>query len=204
MVQQETSHNNAHSRPERVKKYLGYLKDYHCNSTAQTYTHWCNLISFCALSNLNEQTVKISQKYEEPNTYAEASTDPNWVEAMHKKIKALLDNHTWDVVSLPYNKKPIGNRWIYKVKLRLDGTLERLKAILVAKGYNQKQGVDYEEIFSPIVKMTTIRCILIVAANHDWIVHQLDVNNAFLHGDLHEEVYMTMPQGIPNPENEVC
>ena len=204
IMQQKTSHNDAHNIPEREKKYPGYLRDYHCNFAAQTYTHWCNLISFCALSNLHKKTVNISQRYEEPTTYAEASTNPNWVYAIHKEIKALSDNHTWDVVTLPHNKKPIGNRWVYKVKLRSDGTLKRFKTRLVANGYNQKLGVDYEETFSPVVKMTTIRCILAVTANHDWIVHQLDVNNAFSHEDLHEEVYMTMPQGIPNPENKIC
>ena len=122
---------------------------------------------------------------------------------MNKEIKALSENHTWEVVSLPIEKKPIGNRWVYKVKLRSDGTLERFKARLVAKGYNQKQGVDYEETLSLVVKMTTIRSLLAIATSHSWILHQLDVNNAFLHGDLHEEVYMTMPQVIHNPENKV-
>ena len=148
-----------------MKKCPEYLKYYHCNSAA--HTHWCNLISFCALLNKHREKVKIIQGYEEPNTYAEASTDPNWVDAMHKEIKAPSDNHTWNVVSLPHNKKPIGNRWVYKVKLKSGGTLERFKARLVAKGYNQRQGVDYEETFSPVVKMATVRCILAVAARHD-------------------------------------
>ena len=151
------------------------------------------MISFCALSNNHKQIAQIKANYEEPNSYSEASADPNWVEAMNKEITTLSENHTWDVVSLPQGKRPIGNRWVYKVKLRSDGSLERLKARLVAKGYNQKQGVDYEETFSPIVKMTTFRCMLAVAASHNWIVHQLDVKNTFFYGDLHEEVYMTMP-----------
>lgn len=127
-----------------------------------------------------------------------------WVEAMNKELKALANNNTWKIVPLPHGKKPIGNRWVYKVKLRADGSLERLKARLVAKGYSQKYGIDYQETFSLVVKMTTVRCMLAVVASHNWLVHQLDVNNAFLHGDLSEEVYMTMTQGLPNPDNKVC
>lgn len=123
---------------------------------------------------------------------------------MNKELIALSNNNTWELVYLPKGKKAIGSKWVYKVKLKADGSLERCKARLVAKGFNQKYGVDYEEIFSPMVKMATIRCILAVAASSSWVVHQLDVNNAFLHGDLSEEVYMKVPEGVPNPFNKVC
>lgn len=121
------------------------------------------------------------------------------------EIVALEENKTWILIDLSPNKKPIGCRWVYKVKLKSDGQVERYKARLVAKGYTQCEGLDYHETFSPVAKLTTVRLLLALAAAKYWSLHQLDVNNAFLHGTLDEEVYMTLPPGVANKgESKVC
>ena len=114
---------------------------------------------------------------------------------MQKEIEALNNNNTWDLVDLPAGKRAISSKWVYKVKLKSDGTLERYKARLVIRGFTQQYGIDYQEVFSPVVKMSTIRSIIALAASKQWPLFQLDVNNAFLHGDLDEEVYMEVPKG---------
>ena len=115
---------------------------------------------------------------------------------MQHELTALELNKTWKLVTLPKNKRTIGCKWVFKVKYKADGTIERHKARLVAKGYTQQEGFDLFDTFSHVAKITSIRLLLVVAAVKQWHLHQLNVNNAFLHGDLHEEVYMELPPGL--------
>ncbi|KAF5468773.1 hypothetical protein F2P56_012898, partial [Juglans regia] len=124
---------------------------------------------------------------------------------MEQELTALELNETWSIVDLPLGKKPIDCKWVYKYKFHADGTIERAKARLVAKGFTQREGIDFHDTFSPVAKLTSIRCILAIAAIKGWELQQLDVNNAFLYGDLNEEIYMKIPLGHHAAKtNKVC
>lgn len=139
-----------------------------------------------------------------PTCYSEAVKHECWRNAMKEELQALEDNHTWDIVPRPSNAKTIGCKWVYSIKLRSNGTLDRFKARLVALGNKQKYGVNYVETFAPVAKMTTVRLIISLAASQGWPLHQMDVKNAFLHGDLKEEIYMTLPPGLSSSSSGVC
>jgi len=100
----------------------------------------------------------------EPQSYAKASQNIKWIDAIHKEIKALEDNKTWYFTDLPKGKKPIGCKWIFKIKYKSDETIERHKARLVAKGYTQLEGINFIDTFSPVAKLTTMRILLAIAA----------------------------------------
>ncbi|CAM8999728.1 unnamed protein product [Rhodiola kirilowii] len=126
---------------------------------------------------------------------------------MDKEIRALKSNNTWILTDLPKDKTVVDCKWIYKIKYLSDGTIERFKARLVARGFTQVEGLDYHDTFAPVAKMTTVRCLLTIAAARKWPLHQLDVYNAFLHGTLDEEVYMKLPPGFYKKEKaagKVC
>ena len=132
----------------------------------------------------------------EPATYKSALKSPVWLAAMKDELSALHSQGTWSLVPLPHQRNLVGCKWVFKIKKNADGSIGRYKARLVAKGYNQEKGVDYGETFSPVVKPTTVRLVLALAAQFNWTLRQLDVKNAFLHGVLQEEVYMAQPPGF--------
>jgi histone deacetylase 1/2 len=134
----------------------------------------------------------------EPCTLGEALDDKNWRLAMEEEYKALMENKTWHLVPPNKNKNLIDCKWVYRIKRKADGTIDRYKTRLVAKGFKQRYGIDYEDTFSPVVKIATIRTVLALSVSRGWSLRQLDVKNAFLHGILEEEVYMKQPPGFEN------
>ncbi|KAE8655616.1 hypothetical protein F3Y22_tig00117021pilonHSYRG00028 [Hibiscus syriacus] len=143
----------------------------------------------------------IIEEATEPETFEEASKSSEWMTAMKEEIDALQQNQTWDIVPKIKDVKPISCKWVYKIKRRPDGSIERYKARLVARGFSQQYGLDYDETFSPVAKLTTVRVLLALAANKDWNLWQMDVKNAFLHGELDREIYMTQPMGFQSQDH---
>lgn len=129
----------------------------------------------------------------EPSTFAIANKSPQWRAAMTEEYKALMRNGTWTLVQPVSNANVVDCKWVYRLKHDENGNIKRHKARLVAKGFNQQPGIDYHETFSPVVKSTTVRVVLSLAITRQWPLRQLDVQNAFLHGDLKETVYLRQP-----------
>lgn len=123
---------------------------------------------------------------------------------MQKEIAALEANDTWEITDLPHGKKAIGSKWHYKVKFKPDGTIDKYKARFVVRGFTQVKDKDYKHTFSPVAKLPTVRVLIALAAINHWPLQQLDVNNAFLHGHLDEEVYILPPKGYVVPRGKVC
>ena len=143
---------------------------------------------------------------DEPSIVQEALQSKSWKYAMDSEYQLVMKNNTWQLIDLPPGKKPIGCRWIFKIKYKEDGTVDKYKARLVAQGYAQKEGIDYDETIAPIAKIKTMRMIFSLVSQFRWKVHQMDVKSAFLNRDLQEEVYMTQLEGyvVPNQEAKVC
>lgn len=136
----------------------------------------------------------------EPTCHSSAIKDSNWREAMNVEFDALLKNQTWTLVPTSSATNVAGCKWVFKLKRKVDGSIDRYKARLVAKGFHQQEGIDYGETYSPVIKPTTIRMVLSLAISCGWPIHQIDMQNAFLHGNISEEVFMTQPPGFSHPQ----
>lgn len=134
-----------------------------------------------------------------PKSHIQALQDPNWNPSMTMEYNAIVKSDTFDLVPRPPNNNIVRSMWLYKHKYDADGNFKCHKSRLVANGKSQEHGIDYDETFSPVVKPATVRYVLHVALAKDWPVHQLHVQNAFLHGTLDEEVYMFQPPGFVDP-----
>lgn len=124
---------------------------------------------------------------------------------MKQELDTLQRNKTWVLTDLPPENQAIGSRWVYKIKRRADGGVDRYKARLVAKGYHQVEGIDFTESFSQVAKAVTVRVLLAMATAKEWLMHQVNINNTYLHGTLEENVYMYPPQGYQKARpGQVC
>ena len=125
---------------------------------------------------------------------------------MEKEYSSLLSHETWNLVDLPKDRNLVGCKWVYKTKRKANGEIDKFKARLVAQGYSQEAGVDYNEVFAPVARYTSIRSVLALANQFDLEAHQMDVVSAFLNGELEDDIYMRQPEGFVDPENpsKVC
>ncbi|CAN1266800.1 Retrovirus-related Pol polyprotein from transposon TNT 1-94 [Linum perenne] len=215
--EENLTHKTIPRRSTRITKPPSYLTDYHCellkekdnHSSLMSQSSHYPLSSYVSYNNLSKnykQFVLNVSVEPEPQTYLEASKSKCWQRAMQEELQALEENGTWVISELPSGKRPIGCKWVYKVKFKSDGSVDRYKARLVAKGFTQIHGVDFTDTFSPVAKINSVKTLLAVAAVKEWHLHQMDVSNAFLHGDLDDEIYMDLPPGVTDDGNskKVC
>lgn len=199
------ANNVPYNRPTRSKRVPLKYADYtglpsqlaqFAGLSGQTNSTDCNTPSTSQSTHVQAPSVT---SIKEPHTFSQAVKFPEWCTSMGVELAALEANNTWEIVSLPANKKTVGCRWLYRVKYHSNGQIDRFKARLVAKGFTQTMNMDYFETFAPVAKMTSFRLLLALAAMHNWTIKQLDITNAFLHGSLDEEVYMACSPGYQIP-----
>ncbi|GJX08583.1 putative ribonuclease H-like domain-containing protein [Tanacetum coccineum] len=136
----------------------------------------------------------------EPKKVIQALKDPSWIEAMQEELLQFKLQQVWTLVDLPYGKRAIGTKWVYRNKKDERGIVIRNKARLVAQGYTQEEGIDYDEVFAPVARIEAIRLFLAYASYKDFVVYQMDVKSAFLYGKIEEEVYVCQPPGFEDPD----
>jgi len=205
--EQSSTVDISHRRSHRTKNIPAYLKDYHTDLACVKSSKY-PIQSYVSLSRLSSHFQQVTlniDSHSEPKSFNEVVQDSNWRDAMDTELKALEQNKTWTLVKLPTNCSSIGCKWVYKLKHKADGSIERYKARLVAKGFTQLEGMDFHDTFALVARLTTVRMILAVAAIKNWQLIQLDVNNAFWHGELDETIYMDMPPGMTKTDpQQVC
>lgn len=136
-----------------------------------------------------------------PTSVQAAMNHPGWKAAMDSELASIYKNDTWDLVSLPPDRKAITTKWIFRVKTNADGSTAKLKARLVAKGFQQQEGIDYTETFAPVVKWNTLRSVVALAGHRGWKIFHLDVKTAFLNGVIDEDIFVSPPPGFSSQLN---
>ena len=184
-------------RSKRIKKVKDFGPDFIMFFVEGKGENICNKIPYC----YNTES--------DPITFEEAVKSQDsafWKKAINDEMDSIMGNQTWILVDLPPGSKPIGCKWIFKKKMKVDGIIDRFKARLVAKGFTQRQGIDYFDTYAPVARIATIRLLISLTSIYNLVVHQMDVKTAFLNGELEEEVYMEQPEGfvVPGQEHKVC
>ncbi|KAB2615934.1 hypothetical protein D8674_022522 [Pyrus ussuriensis x Pyrus communis] len=164
--------------PTRERHPPARLQDFVTYKPRHPLSHY---VSYHKMSPKHTDFMCTISEHVEPQSFQEANQSPVWQQTMQDELHALDQHKTWSIETLPKGKKTVGCRWIYKVKFNSDGSIERHKAILVARGFTQTFDVDYKETFAPVAKMNSVRVLLSVAVNKGWLMFQMDVKNAFLH-----------------------
>jgi hypothetical protein len=132
----------------------------------------------------------------EPTYFEESIQMKEWEDAMIEEYQSIIKNDVWEIVPRPKSKDVVSSKWLFKIKHVVDGSIEKYKERFVTRGFSQKEGIDYEEAFAPIVRCTSIKTIVALVANMKWKLHQMDVKTTFLKGVIKEEVYIEQPQGF--------
>ena len=140
----------------------------------------------------------------EPSSFGEVAQHDVWQDAMVEEYDSNMKNQVWEVVSRPEGKNVVGSKWIYKVKHVADESVEKYKVRFVAKGFSQKEGINYEETFAPVAKYSSIWTIISLVAEMGWCVHQMDIKTAFISEVIEEEVYIEQPEGFDVENKETC
>ncbi|MCO5608558.1 hypothetical protein L7F22_062769 [Adiantum nelumboides] len=146
-------------------------------------------VNFALMSQIQDTPV-------EPSSVQEALQHNCWKRAMHAELDAIERNKTWTLVPKPPKRNVVSTKWIFKTKYKADGSLDKHKTRLMARGFSQRPGVDFDETYAPTARMTTIRTVLCLAAHFGWAVFQMDVKSAFLNGEMEKEVYVSQPPGF--------
>ncbi|KAL7278120.1 hypothetical protein ACG7TL_008091 [Trametes sanguinea] len=183
-----------------LEAMLAGIEDVYC-SLRDDYLTYDDALAF-AFESVAEHALKASQEhFGEPRSISEVmqlapEERDRWLRAAQDEIQSLVENQTFELVQLPPGRKAIGSRWVFRVKRNADGSIERYKGRLVAKGFSQRPGFDYNETFAPTPKWASIRAILALAALEDLELESVDISSAYLNGELKEEVYMKQPEGF--------
>ena len=189
-------------REERPRRNVNPINRYGSIATHQD-GHWE------ILGAPDEANLAIGVGVDDPKSYQDAMSSPNsdrWKTAADVEMNSILKNKTWELVDLPPGKTAIGSKWVFKTKMNADGSINKHKARLVAQGFAQQHGIDYEETFAPVVKYVSLRTVLAIANQHNMELHQMDVNSAYLNGDIDADIYMRQPEGFIDSDNpnKVC